>query len=54
MSIDLTTVVSSAIVASIISVSQFLATRYVSRALDNVEKVLKHDKDKVENGNGKH
>ena len=47
MSIDLTTVVSSAIVASIISVSQFLATRYVSRALDNIEKAVKRDKDKT-------
>ena len=46
MNIDLTTVVSSAIVASIISVSQFLATRYIGRALDNIEKVMKRDKGK--------
>ena len=47
MNIDLTTVVSSAVIASILSVSQFLATRYVGRALDSIEKVLKVSKRKT-------
>lgn len=41
MAIDWTTVISSAIVASIIGGAQFLTTRYLSKMLDRIEKKQK-------------
>jgi len=44
MDINWTTVITSAIVASIISSMQFLTTRYLSRILDRLEKGYRKDR----------
>jgi len=44
MDINWTTVITSAIVASIISGMQYLTTRYLSRILDRIEKGYRKDK----------
>jgi len=47
MDINWTTVITSAIVASIITSMQFITTRYLSRILDRLEKGYNKEKDNI-------
>lgn len=49
MIVDFTAILSSAVTASIIGVSQFMSIRYASRLLDRIEKKRKQE-DKTEAG----
>jgi len=47
MQINWTTVISSAVVASIIGIVQLIANRYTNRILDNLEKNIKRQREDV-------
>ncbi len=53
MIVDWTTVIASAVTASIVSGASFVSNRYLARMLDRIEKALaKTNRDKGKNGNG--
>jgi hypothetical protein len=47
MEINLTTVISSGVVATIIGIFQLIGTRYVGKILDHIERTLHYNKKKL-------